>query len=198
MNPHACLRGNASRGSAFLVGLAVFSIGCSASTPSVPSKTVASSNESSTNGTEPNDLGSRLSSEDYTPGPRKVIFGYDGPLADGAPTPWKIMVKTGTPQLRVVVHQGTAVLYMLSDKSSFSLNREVDMDVTALRHVAWKWQVQHLPHGKSKDEEKDQALQVFLSFQGGDTLNYNWETNRPVGSVFDERILWFHLKSLSG
>ena len=118
-------------------------------------------------------------------------------MKDGAPEPWEFRVKTGTTNARIVTDDDVIVLYMLADNSSFSLNRKVDIDAGALPHLSWKWQVDRLPHGKSKDEEKDQSLQLFLFFKGGETLNYNWETNRPVGAVFAERIPFFaNIKTL--
>jgi hypothetical protein len=131
-----------------------------------------------------------------------IEFDFDGELNEGAPVPWKVKSKTGTPRFKVVPvseRGGEKHLYLHSARSSFSLNRSVDVPVgpPGKTRVSWSWKAERLPEGPAADARVgsscDQGLQVMLHFDGNRIISYVWDTNAPVGTVTEEgvRVLGF-------
>jgi len=115
-------------------------------------------------------------------------LGFDGDLERGVPAPWIVKRVKGKPDFEVVsIPDRGAEKYLLmrSKKSSFSLNRRVDLDLDTWRYASWSWQGIELPTGKAADarigKKCDQGLQVLFAFDRGSRLiSYVWDTNAPV------------------
>jgi hypothetical protein len=121
---------------------------------------------------------------------------YDGEITpDGSPKPWVIKVKNGTSEVRVVAAPdlgGEKVIYLRCADSSFSINRELDppIDVKQYRKLRWKWKAEQLPTSVRVNPEgrKDQALQIYLYFEGKKVVSYHWDTAREKGTTYDDSI----------
>src|SRR5438552_18912707 len=66
-----------------------------------------------------------------------------GHLPDG----WQLKVNRGTPDLQVIGEASSRVLRLKSRKSSFALERGVDVDTSQFPYLHWNWKVTELPSG---------------------------------------------------
>jgi hypothetical protein len=76
-------------------------------------------------------------------------------------------------------------LPLKSVKSSFSLEKGVDVDAAKLPYFAWHWKVTQVP--KRGDFRHfwsdDQATQALVAFDGRHVLSYIWGTTAPQGTI---------------
>ena len=118
-----------------------------------------------------------------------IILDFDGALNEkGAPTPWVLKVKTGTPNVEREHAPNGRAMKLTCASSSFSLNRKVTLSPDEYPLLRWDWMVTALPEaGDVRDTKKnDQAAQVLLLFRGREVLSYVWDSNAPAGTVVDE------------
>ena len=104
-----------------------------------------------------------------------------GKLPDG----WNLKVTSGRPDAATTDDGGAQVLHLKSVKSSFALERSVDVDTAKMPYLAWRWKVTQLPVGGdfrhfTKD---DQAAQVMVAFEDRRVLSYLWDTTAPQGTM---------------
>jgi len=105
------------------------------------------------------------------------------------PDGWQLKVNHGTPDLTVIGEGDGRVLRFKSNKSSFSLERAVDIDVSHYPLLAWNWKVSQLPAGGDFRHytTDDQAAQVLVAFSDHKILSYIWDTSAPKGTFQSER-----------
>jgi len=123
----------------------------------------------------------------------RAVFSFDGPPGEhGVPAPWSFQrwaPVTGfgdyEATARVVRRDGVSVLCVKSVRSGFVVGTEREIDVSALREVAWSWSAETLPKGGSFRERStnDQVLQILFAFEGGNIVSYVWESTGPVGAT---------------
>ncbi len=103
--------------------------------------------------------------------------------ADGVPKGWQIKEKSGRADFAVVKEGGRSVFRMKSANTSFSLQKEVNIDLKQHPVLAWKWKVTKLPAGGDfrKSGTDDQAAQLFLAFSKTQAIVYIWDTTAPQG-----------------
>jgi hypothetical protein len=103
-----------------------------------------------------------------------------GHLPDG----WQLKVNRGTPDLQVIGEGGARVLRFKSRKSSFALERGVDVDINQFPYLTWNWKVTELPAGGDfrRSSTDDQAAQVLVAFSDHRILTYIWDTTAPKGA----------------
>jgi DUF3047 family protein len=104
-----------------------------------------------------------------------------GQLPDG----WAIKVNRGTPEIATGNGPDGPFLRLRSHKSSFSLERGVDVDVTQYPFLSWRWKVAELPpRGDFRNAATDdQAAQVLVAFQDRRVLTYIWDSTAPKGTA---------------
>ncbi len=80
---------------------------------------------------------------------------------------------------------GVKAVRLKSEKSSFSIQRGISVDVRKYPYVTWRWKVDDLPGGGDfrHDASDDQAAQLFVAFGGRDSISYIWDTTAPVGAT---------------
>jgi hypothetical protein len=103
-----------------------------------------------------------------------------GRLPDG----WQLKVNRGTPELATIGDGNSRVLRFRSHKSSFALERGVDVDLAQYPVLSWSWKVTELPAGGDfrYPHTDDQAAQVLVAFADRHILTYIWDSSAPKGS----------------
>ncbi len=122
-----------------------------------------------------------------------VIADFAAWPATGVPKDWELKVKTGKADYGVVRDDGIAALRLKSVDSSFSFQREVDVDLKAYPVLSWKWKVTKLPAGGDfrKSGTDDQAAQLFVAFGKTKSIVYIWDTSAPRGLTQDTSPVFF-------
>ena len=102
-----------------------------------------------------------------------------GHLPDG----WQLKVNRGTPDITLIGEPSGRVLRFKSNKSSFALERGVDVDITQFPLLAWTWKVSEVPAGGDfrRSATDDQAAQVLVAFADRRILTYIWDSSAPKG-----------------
>jgi hypothetical protein len=124
-------------------------------------------------------------------------FAETGQLIDFAqterndiPSPWKLVVKDGSPQTYITDEDGRKAICLKSTDSSFSIEREVDINIEKNQIISWRWKVILLPENGDfrQGNTNDQAAQLFLAFKGffKKSISYIWDTNAPTGATGTE------------
>lgn len=121
----------------------------------------------------------------------------DGKGSDKLPKGWMLTVWRGKPDFRLMPDEGrgAAALRMRSDKASFSIHREVGLDLRKFPNLSWRWKVTKLPEGADarNGASDDQAAGVYVLFHkfpgflNSRLIGYVWETSAPAGAVLKSR-----------
>lgn len=103
-----------------------------------------------------------------------------GKLPDG----WGLKVNSGRADVSTTQDGDNPVLHFKSAKSSFALERSVDVDASKMPYLAWRWKVTQLPKGGDFRHytTDDQAAQVMVAFDDRHVLTYIWDTTAPQGT----------------
>lgn len=107
------------------------------------------------------------------------------PIPDG----WELSQTEGIPELALVPDGGTQALKLRSNSSSFSLNKELEIDLTQTPYLEWQWKVTELPKGGDfrKSATDDQAAQLYVVLYWGvfkkQVIAYIWDSTAPVGTT---------------
>jgi len=101
------------------------------------------------------------------------------------PSDWQIKVHHGKPMISTCAGAVGSCLDLKSDKSSFALERSVDVDPYETRYLTWRWSVAELPDGGDFRHAwtDDQAAQVMVGFDDRKVLSYIWDTTAPKGTM---------------
>ena len=99
------------------------------------------------------------------------------------PSGWQIKVNHGKPDISACKDEDVACVHLRSQKSSFALERGVDIDPAEMPYLTWHWKVTRLPRGGDfrHAATDDQAAQVLLAFADRRVLTYIWDTTAPRG-----------------
>jgi hypothetical protein len=97
------------------------------------------------------------------------------------PAGWRLRVNRGDPDVSVIRDPQGSVLRLKSRASSFSLERDVDIDPARFPYLTWRWKVADLPRGGDFRHmgTDDQAAQVLVAFADRRVLEYVWDTTAP-------------------
>ena len=101
------------------------------------------------------------------------------------PADWQIKVVHGKPDISTCADGNGSCLHLRSRKSSFALEREVDVDPYENRYLTWRWKVTQLPDGGDfrRAATDDQAAQVLVAFADRRVLTYIWDSTAPKGTM---------------
>jgi hypothetical protein len=119
---------------------------------------------------------------------RVVIADFSSSVgAPGVPAGWELKEKSGKADFAVVKDGDIAAGRFRSANSSFSLQKEVKVDLKQFPLLTWKWKVTKLPTGGDfrKSKTDDQAAQVFVAFSKTKAIVYIWDTTAPAGLIED-------------
>lgn len=115
---------------------------------------------------------------------RIVIADFSlGADAKGLPVGWQLKEKSGKADFAVVKDSGIHALHLKSANTSFSIQKEVDVDVKRYPVLSWKWKAVKLPAGGDfrKSKTDDQAAQLFIAFTKTKAIVYIWDTSALRG-----------------
>lgn len=115
---------------------------------------------------------------------RVVIADFSsGVDAKGVPPGWQVKEKSGKADFVVVKDGDLRAIALRSANTSFSLQKEVKVDVKQHPVLSWKWKVTKLPKDGDfrKSKTDDQAAQLFLAFTKTKAIVYIWDTTAPQG-----------------
>jgi hypothetical protein len=113
---------------------------------------------------------------------RIVIADFSSGLdAAGVPIGWQLKEKSGKADFAVVKDGDISAARFRSSNTSFSLQKEVLIDLKQFPVLAWKWKVTKLPVGGDfrKSKTDDQAAQLFVAFTKTKSIVYIWDTSAP-------------------
>ncbi len=119
---------------------------------------------------------------------RIVIADFSsGVDAAGIPAGWQVKEKSGKADFTVVKDGDISAVRFRSANTSFSLQREVNVDLKQFPVLTWKWKVTKLPAGGDfrKSKTDDQAAQLFVAFTKFKSIVYIWDTSAPEGLTED-------------
>ena len=117
---------------------------------------------------------------------RVVVGDFSlGAHAKGAPEGWELAEKSGHASLSLTNVDGLNALVMRSADTSFSVQRQVKVDLEQFPILTWKWKVTKLPTGGDfrKAKTDDQAAQLFLALSKTKAIVYIWDTTAPQGLI---------------
>ncbi len=117
---------------------------------------------------------------------RVVIADFSSVVGSGKmPAGWELVEKSGTADFTVVRDENIAAARFRSASTSFSLQREVDVDLRRYPVLSWMWKVTKLPAGGDfrRSKTDDQAAQLFVAFSRTKAIVYIWDTTAPQGIV---------------
>jgi hypothetical protein len=111
----------------------------------------------------------------------------------GVPAGWQVKEKSGKADFAVVRDDGNAAVRLRSADTSFSLQKEVRVDLKQYPILTWKWKVTKLPQGGDyrKSDSDDQAAQLFIAFSKTRAIVYIWDTTAPQGTTGDAAAPFF-------
>jgi len=119
---------------------------------------------------------------------RIMIADFSSSLSSpGVPTGWELKEKSGRADFAVVKDVDIAAGRFRSVNSSFSLQKDVKVDLKQFPWLIWKWKVTKLPVGGDfrKSKTDDQAAQLFVAFSKTRAIVYIWDTTAPAGLMED-------------
>ena len=118
-------------------------------------------------------------------------------VGGGIPAGWELKEKSGTADIAVVKDGEMSAVRFRSNNASFSLQKEVKVDLKQFPVLAWKWKVAKLPAGGDfrKSKTDDQAAQLFVAFTKTKSIVYIWDTSAPQGLMEDTTpVPFMHVK----
>ena len=101
------------------------------------------------------------------------------------PVDWQVKVNHGKPDISVCNDGEGPCVHLKSVKSSFSLEKSVDVDPGSTPFLSWTWKVTQLPPTGDfrRSATDDQAAQVLVAFADRRVLSYIWDSNAPKGTL---------------
>jgi hypothetical protein len=111
----------------------------------------------------------------------------------GLPAGWQLKERSGKGDVAFLRDDGIAAARLRSANTSFSLQKEVQVDLRKYPVLSWKWKVTKLPAAGDyrKAGSDDQAAQLFLAFSKTRGIVYLWDTSAPAGSAGDAAAPFF-------
>jgi len=106
-----------------------------------------------------------------------------GADAKGVPQGWQLKEKSGKADLAAVKDGDVHAVVLRSANTSFSLQKEVKVDVKQYPVLSWKWKATKLPKDGDfrRSRTDDQAAQLFVAFTKTKAIVYIWDTSAPQG-----------------
>lgn len=120
-------------------------------------------------------------------GAQEVVVVDFSQIKDGIPPGWELSEHEGKADLAIVNETDGAVLRLRTQSSSFSLQKQVEINPKKTPFLVWQWKVTELPKGGDFRESatNDQAAQLLVVFSWGtfkkEVIAYVWDSTAPKG-----------------
>jgi len=123
-----------------------------------------------------------------------VISNFSGKVdPKGIPRGWQLKENTGKADFKVECEKANCYLRMSSENTSWTLLKNIDLDIRRYPILTWRWKVTKLPEGGDvrKKETDDQAGQLYVQFLRfpeqvrSQIIGYIWDTSTPKGTILD-------------
>lgn len=108
------------------------------------------------------------------------------------PPGWELATHHGTAGLEKVREDVGPALKLHADKSSFSMQKEIDVDLTRTPWLVWQWKVTAVPKQGdfTNTEQDDQPAQLIIAFSKRfwelrKSVSYIWGNTFPIGTMGD-------------
>jgi hypothetical protein len=103
----------------------------------------------------------------------------------GLPKGWQLKERSGKADFSVVKDGDLNAVRFRSANTSFSLEKEANVNLKQFPVLTWKWKVTKLPAGGDfrRSKTDDQAAQLFLAFSKTRAIVYIWDTTAPQGTA---------------
>ncbi|NOT22871.1 MAG: DUF3047 domain-containing protein [Nitrospiraceae bacterium] len=108
------------------------------------------------------------------------------------PRGWELTTHDGSAELTTTREEHGPALKLHADKSSFSIQKEIDVDLRLTPWLIWQWKVTALPKQGdfTRTEQDDQAAQLILAFSKSfwemqKSISYVWGNTFPIGTMDD-------------
>lgn len=115
---------------------------------------------------------------------RVVIADFSANVgAVTAPAGWELKEKSGKADFAIIKDGDLSAARFRSNNTSFSLQKEVKVDLKQFPVLSWKWKAMKLPVNGDfrKGKTDDQAAQLFVAFTKTKSIVYIWDTSAPQG-----------------
>jgi hypothetical protein len=110
-----------------------------------------------------------------------------GPNLAGGPTQsdWHVKEHSGRAYVAGCSENDGFCVHFISQNSSFSLERSVEVNLAEMPYLSWRWKVTRLPQAGDfrNPSTDDQAAQVLVVFSDRRVLSYLWDSNAPKGTM---------------
>jgi hypothetical protein len=103
----------------------------------------------------------------------------------GIPIGWELKKTKGDPQISLVKEDNDHVLRLVSDKASFGITKEIEVDLQQYPFIHFRWKAAELPKGGDFREKQtdDQAGQLYVAFGTfeltANIVGYLWDSGAP-------------------
>lgn len=117
---------------------------------------------------------------------RVVIESFSqGVDEKGIPIGWELKENEGAPQTTLVKENNDHVLHLVSNRASFGLTKEIEVDLKQYPFINFRWKAAELPKGgdfrqKETDDQAGQLYVVFGTFKlTAKIVGYLWDNKAP-------------------
>lgn len=114
-----------------------------------------------------------------------VVLGGANYEPGRIPPDWQVREHAGSARVTGCAGKEALCVHLVSDNSSFSLERRVDVNLRELPYLEWSWKVTQIPEAGDfrKGSRDDQAAQLLVAVSDHRVLSYIWDSNAPKGTM---------------
>jgi len=117
---------------------------------------------------------------------RLIIDSFSqGADQKGVPIGWDLKENEGIAQISLVKENNGHAVHLVSEKSSFAITKEIEVDLQQYPFIHFRWKAVELPKGgdfrdKQTDDQAGQVYVVFGTFKlTAKIVGYLWENGAP-------------------
>lgn len=98
---------------------------------------------------------------------------------------WHVKEHSGRAHVAGCSENDGFCVHFISQHSSFSLERSIEVNPAEMPYLSWRWKVTRLPQAGDfrNPSTDDQAAQVLVAFSDRRVLSYLWDSNAPKGTM---------------
>jgi len=114
-----------------------------------------------------------------------IVLGGANYRPGQIPPGWQVREHVGRAHATGCAGSEELCVHLVSDNSSFSMERRVDVNPRELPYLQWSWKVTQIPEAGDfrKGSRDDQAAQLLVAFSDRRVLSYIWDSNAPKGTM---------------